>query len=424
MLLAFALSALAMPAAAQAEDPQAAAQRAFQDNKFGIFLHWGLYSLMAQGEWYMTHQNIDRREYEKFASAFYPSRFDAARWVAALKAAGARYLCFTARHHDGFSMFRTAASPYNIVEATPYGRDVLKELADECRRQGLRLHIYYSLIDWTRDDAPRGQTGRGTGRPAEAADTAGYFAFMTRQLSELLTNYGDVGALWFDGAWDMPEGFDWQTDRIYRLIHERQPACLIGNNHHRTPLRGEGFQLFERDLPGENKAGFSEGQTVSLLPLETCETINRTWGYKADDQAYKSPRELIALLVGAAGRNANLLLNIGPQPNGELPEQALARLKEVGDWLNTYGETIYGTRGGLIDAQEWGTLTQKGKRLFVHITRFDGDTLRLPLTQRVKSAATYIGRAAVPFRQDRSGLTLALPPRPDAPDFVVELHLK
>lgn len=303
----------------------------FADCRFGIFLHWGLYAMLAQGEWAMTNHNLNYREYEKLAGGFYPSKFDADAWAEAFRQAGARYVCFTTRHHDGFSMFRTAQTPYNIVDATPFARDAVKELADACHRRGLRVHFYYSLIDWWREDAPRGRTGLGTGRPAEKEDADAYFGFMKAQLTELLTQYGDVGAIWFDGIWDQDEnpGFDWRLGELYGLIHALQPGCLIINNHHLAPFEGEDAQAFERDLPGENTAGYS-GQEISRLPLETCQTMNGMWGYKITDQNYKSAQTLVRYLAGAAGRGANLLLNIGPQPDGALPAAALERLDSMG----------------------------------------------------------------------------------------------
>ena len=256
------------------------ARQEFADSKLGIFIHWGIYSMFAQGEWYMTNANIDNKEYAKAASAFYPIGFDAKEWVSAIKAAGAKYICFTSRHHDGFSMWDTEQSDYNIVDATPFGRDVIKELAEECHRQGIKLHFYYSHIDWTRDDYPTGWTGRGTGKDPNKENWPSYYAFMNRQLTELLTNYGEIGAIWFDGWWDHERDavpFDWQLKEQYELIHRLQPACLVGNNHHQNPIEGEDIQIFERDLPGENKAGMS-GQEVSRLPLETCQTMNGMWG--------------------------------------------------------------------------------------------------------------------------------------------------
>lgn len=403
-----------------------AEREAFQDAKFGIFLHWGLYSMLATGEWTMTDKDINYKEYAKLASGFYPSMFNAAQWVAAIKASGAKYICFTTRHHEGFSMFKTKYSPYNIVDATPFKRDILKELADECHKQGIRLHLYYSHIDWYREDAPWGYTGRGTGRPNPVGNWPSYYAFMNNQLTELLTNYGKIGAIWFDGWWDQEKNpsFDWQLPEQYALIHRLQPACLIGNNHHQSPFSGEDFQMFERDLPGENKAGLS-GQSVSQLPLETCETMNGMWGYKITDQNYKSAHTLIHYLVCAAGKNANLLLNIGPQPNGELPETALQRLAEVGEWMNTYGETIHGTRGGIIPPQSWGVTTQKGNRLFVHLLSLNDNKFYLPVSaSKVKSVVDYVSRKKISFRKNASGIDVQLDDVPSATDYVIEVALK
>lgn len=402
------------------------ARKQFQDNKFGIFLHWGLYSMLAQGEWVMTNQNLDHMEYRKLASGFYPSRFNADEWVAAIKAAGAKYICFTTRHHEGFSMWDTQFSDYNIVKATPFKRDVLKELADACHKHGIKLHLYYSHLDWDRDDYyPLGRTGRGTGRKTHG-EWKTYYRFMNNQITELLTNYGPIGAMWFDGWWDQDQnpGFDWQLPEQYAMIHKLQPSCLVGNNHHQVPFAGEDIQIFERDLPGENRAGLS-GQDISPLPLETCETMNGMWGYKIIDQNYKSVETLIHYLVKAAGRNANLLMNIGPQPNGELPEAALTRLKAIGDWMKVYGETIYGTRGGDVTPRDWGVTTRKGDKLYVHILNLPDTGLFLPLTTaKVKSAVTFKDKTPVKFKQDKSGVLLELAGAPEEVDYVVELTVK
>ncbi len=400
-----------------------AARQQFADGRFGIFLHWGLYAMLGQGEWHMTNANLHYREYEKLAAGFYPARFDAHEWVTAFREAGARYICFTTRHHEGFSMFRTAQSPYNIVEATPFARDVVKELADECHRQGIRLHFYYSLIDWWREDAPRGRTGLGTGRPAEKEDADAYFDFMKAQLTELLTQYGEVGAIWFDGVWDQDRNpsFDWRLGELYALIHKLQPACLVINNHHLAPFEGEDAQAFERDLPGENTAGLS-GQEISRLPLETCETMNGMWGYRIADQNYKSTERLVRYLVGAAGRGANLLLNIGPQPDGALPTAALERLAAVGEWLRANGETVYGTEAGPVEPRPWGVTTRRGDRVWVHIFDCPDKELFLPLEGlRVKQAVRFADRSKVSFAQDDAGVLLRLGEVPAGADTIVEL---
>lgn len=336
------------------------AKEEFANDKFGIFIHWGIYSMLGQGEWALDSRGLNAGEYKRLAAGFYPSDFNAGEWVSAFKAVGARYLCITTRHHDGFSMFDTAVSDFDIVDATPFKRDVIKELADECHKQGLKIHFYYSLLDWTREDYwPLGKTGHRVGRdfPEAPAETPAnneftpefwqqnklwqhYIDFMKEQLTELLTNYGEVGAIWFDGLWDREYqacGLDaesWDLSGLYELIHRLQPGCLIGNNHHLAVFPGEDIQIFEKDIPGENTTGFAPNQTVSdKLPLETCQTMNDSWGYNIRDTNYKSPEELIEYLKHINGLGANLLLNIGPRPDGSLPEAALERLEAIGKYL-------------------------------------------------------------------------------------------
>lgn len=400
------------------------ARQQFAANKFGIFLHWGISSMFAQGEWYLQSNHINKDEYAKAAGGFYPARFDAKKWVTAFREAGAKYICFTTRHHDGFSMFDTRYSDYDIVDATPFRRDVVRELTDECRRQGLNVHFYYSHIDWTREDYPMGYSGRNTGKRPEKADWPSYFAFMNHQLEELIVNYSP-DAIWFDGMWDQRSNpdFDWQLDEQYALIHRLKPSILIGNNHHLPPFPGEDIQLFERDLPGENKAGFSGESVVSRLPLETCETMNGMWGYKVTDQNYKSVKQLVHLLVGAAGKGANLLLNIGPQPDGELPAMALDRLAGIGAWMEKYGETIYGTTAGDVPTRTWGVTTRKGNKQYVHILSLEDESLFLPVTKKVKAATVYSENRPVKFRQTREGLLLEVGQLPDVADYIVELTM-
>lgn len=400
------------------------ARQEFTDSKFGIFLHWGIYSMFGQGEWYLQTGGLDCHEYAKAASGFYPSKFDAEKWISAFKDAGAKYICFTTRHHDGFSMFDTQYSDYDIIDATPFKRDIVKELADECARQDIKLHLYYSHLDWTREDYyPLGKTGHKTGRKSHGKwDT--YYSFMNNQLTELLTNYGPIGAIWFDGMWDQPENFDWRLEEQYALIHKLQPACLIGNNHHKAPKQGEDFQMFERDLPGENKAGYSAGTEIGNLPLETCQTMNGMWGYKVKDQNYKSSKELIRLLVKTAGKGANLLINIGPQPNGEIPELALDRLKAMGEWLRKYGDTIYGTTAGDIMTAEWGTTTRKGDKLYVHIIADKmPQFITLPLKQKVKKAILFDSQDKVDMEKIKGGVVLHTANLKPDTDCILELTL-
>ena len=403
-------------------------QEAFADDRFGIFIHWGIYSMFAQGEWYMQNaQGINRDEYAKAADAFYPHRFDAKEWVSAIKAAGAKYICFTTRHHDGFSMWDTQQSEYNIVDATPFGRDVLRELSEECQRQGIALHLYYSHLDWSRDDYPRGRTGKGiVGRDRDKIDWPSYYDFMNRQITELLTDYGPIRAIWFDGWWDHDEDatpFDWQLDEQYALVHKLQPSCLVANNHHQVPFAGEDIQIFERDLPGENSHGLS-GQAISRLPLETCQTMNGMWGYKVVDQNYKSAETLIRYLVSTAAKGANLLLNVGPQPNGELPAAAVERMKVMGEWLAENGDAVYGTEAGDVAPHDWGCTTRKGDRLFVHIFELDQDALYLQLDCKVLAAKAFVSGEPVKFKRVAGGILLEVGKVADCADYVVELTTK
>ena len=405
-------NAVAVASGAQEQVPaeRLEARRWYQDAKFGMFVHWGVYSMLGAGEWVMNNRNIEVGEYEWLASTFNPVEFDAAAWVGLAKAAGMKYITITSRHHDGFSMFESEASPYNIVDWTRFGRDPLMELAEECRRQGLKLFFYYSQLDWRRADYwPRGRTGLGTGRPDEG-DWDDYLAFMDAQLTELLTGYGPIGGIWFDGMWDKPDA-EWRLDATYSMIHRLQPAALIIPNHHELPLPGEDVQTFEQDLPGANTAGFNTTE-IGALPLETSLTINGSWGFNITDDRHKSVPELIGYLVRAAGHGSNLLLNVGPRPDGTIDSTSSERLLALGEWLETYGPSIYETRGGPIAPRQWGATTQRGDTVYVHVLTWPDRALSIPaLPGAVRSAEMLATGDAVPFVESAEGLSLTLPPR-------------
>src|SRR5262245_15488322 len=213
----------------------------FQNAKFGLFVHWGVYSVLADGEWVMNNKKIPISEYEKLPARFNPTEFDPAEWVALVKAAGMKYITITSKHHDGFAMWNSKVSDWNIVARTPYKKDVLKLLADECHKQGIKLFFYHSQLDWHNPNYfPRGRTGAGyTGRP-ESGEWNRYLDYMDAQLAELLTGYGPIGGIWFDGMWDKPQA-DWRLQQTYKLIHDLQPAALVGSNHHQAPIAGEDF---------------------------------------------------------------------------------------------------------------------------------------------------------------------------------------
>ena len=393
-----------------------AARRAFQDAKFGMFIHWGVYSVLGDGEWVMQNHKIPISEYEKLAPQFEPSKFDAAEWVALAKAAGMKYIVITSKHHDGFAMFDSHVSDWTIVQRTPWKKDPLKMLADECHQQGIKLAFYYSQLDWHNPDYfPRGITGQYAAR-SEHGNWDTYLAYQDAQLRELLTHYGEISGIWFDGWWDKPKA-DWHLDSTYALIHALQPQVLIGNNRHLAPVPGEDMQMFEQDLPGQNKTGFSADETIGDLPLETAETINHSWGFNASDHNFKSTRELVQYLVRAAGANANFLLNVGPRPDGTIQPEFVERLEQIGRWLSANGASIYGTRGGPISPHPWGVTTQIGNTIYVHILDWPDPVLLLPpLYRTVIGAHTLTGHAKIDFTKTDYGILLKLPPR-DAGDF-------
>jgi alpha-L-fucosidase len=381
----------------------------FQNARFGLFIHWGVYSVLGNGEWVMNNQRIDKKTYEKLPNFFNPVNYNPKEWVAMAKAAGMKYITITSKHHDGFAMFDSKLTDWDIVDRTPYKKDVLKMLAEECKKEGIKLFFYHSQLDWYQENYyPRGNTGQTSGRP-ESGDWNKYLDYMDGQLKELLTNYGETGGIWFDGFWDKKDA-DWRLDKTYSLIHSLQPACLIGSNHHLAPFPGEDFQMFEKDLPGHNTTGFSGDSKVGTLPLETCETMNNSWGFNLQDKQYKSSKTLIQYLVRAAGYNSNFLLNVGPMPDGRIQPEFISTLQEMGKWTAKYGETIYGTRGGPVPPKSWGVTTYKNNKVFVHILNAEDNNLLLPdFGKKVKSITLYTTGAKLKYEQDAFGIAISLP---------------
>jgi alpha-L-fucosidase len=420
LLVLFTLSIFVLPLHAQSgyqpTEENLKNREWFQDAKYGMFLHWGVYSVMGGGgdmgiaEWIMNHKEIPIVAYENLPNYFNPFEFDPAEWVSVVKEAGMKYITITSKHHDGFAMYDSEVSDWDIVEHTNYGKDVLKLLKEECDKQGIKLFFYYSQLDWHHPDYyPRGRTGQNyTGRP-ESGDWNSYIDYMNTQLTELLTNYGDIGGIWFDGMWDQWNA-DWQLDKTYALIHELQPGTLIGSNHHKSPFPGEDFQMFERDLPGENTMGFNQTSAISALPLEMCETMNGSWGYNIKDRRFKSTKQLIQTMVKAAGYGANFLLNNGPLPNGKLQAENIDTLRVIGNWLEKYGESYYGTRKGPVPPREWGATTQKGNTVYVHVMNLRDDAVLLPnFTDKIESVSLFDDGSKLKFKQDKFGTVINVP---------------
>ncbi|MEZ4457936.1 MAG: alpha-L-fucosidase [Gemmatimonadales bacterium] len=433
LALAAALTAGATPATLAAEPRGPAAGRPaptptraeavarFRGARVGLFIHWGIYSLLADGEWVMENRGIRAADYERLAPRFNPTRFDAAAWVSLAQRAGARYLTMTTKHHDGFAMFDTRVSDWDIIERTPFKRDVIAELADACRAADLPLFLYYSQLDWHNESYfPRGGTGLRSDRP-EAGDFERYLGFMDAQLQELLTRYGPVAGVWFDGMWDNG-AVDWRLQRTYSLIKRLQPQALIGSNHNGPPHDGEDFIPFE---------GFVRPTSVPAtgdFTLEIAEKINDTWGFRIHDRQYKSADSLIRSLVRAAGNDANYLINVGPMADGTIQPEFVERLEAVGRWLEAHGAAIYETRGGPIPPQPWGVTTRRDNTVFLHLFDWPDRLFPLPALGRPVRSARYVGRSGAPrlIRGTAGGPAPALeiePRRPDEPVLVIALTL-
>ncbi len=350
----------------------------WREARFGLFIHWGLYAVPAGtwqdkqipslGEWIMYNGKIPIAEYEKLTPQFNPVKFDADFWVRLAKAAGMKYLVITAKHHDGFCMFRSASNPYNIVDATPFGRDPMAELAAACRKHGLRMCFYYSQAqDW---HAPGGaghweeSNGKGWYSPAAysrpAADFAAYLENVVKpNLHELLTQYGDIGLIWFDTPVIITRE---QSEDLRDYVHSIQPNCLVSGR--------VGHDVGDYGSMGDNQipVGRVKGD------WETPATLNDTWGFKSYDHNWKSADKLIYLLVDLASKGVNYLLNVGPTAEGLIPEPSIDLLREIGRWMDVNGEAIHGSAASPYPYEfDWGRITRKDGVLYLLITRWPED---------------------------------------------------
>lgn len=388
------------------------AREMFRQMRFGMFIHWGIYSLLGRGEWVMYHEKIPVQEYEKLMQQFNPVHYNPREWVALAKRAGMRYITITTKHHDGFCMYDSALTDYKITN-TPYKRDVIAELVHECRRQRVAILFYYSPLDWH--------------HPAYNSDWEVYTRYWHRQVLELIRKYKPMG-IWLDGCWHKPDNIDatWRLSELYREMRRIAPGILIGNNHHQQPLPDEDIQTFEQDLPGENTAGFNKAIPAGGALYETCMTINNSWGYNAQDHNHKSPERIVRLLAECAGRDANFLLNVGPKPDGTIQSEHVECLEAVGHWLQKNGKAIYGTRGQVFHAPPWGTATRTAKSIYLHIWNPPEEpylTLQMP-NVRVKQARLLSTGEAVKVQQQEEYVLVSIPhPLPDTADTVIEMEV-
>jgi alpha-L-fucosidase len=399
----------------------------FQDIRFGLFIHWGLYSILAKEEWIMHTGRIPVPDYEKLAQQFNPVKFNADEWVSLAADAGQKYLVITSRHHDGFSMYDTALSDYKVTN-TPFKRDPLQELANACARRGdVRLGFYSSLLDW-HHPAYRFRQESGLA-------WSDYIAFLHGQVRELCTNFGELACIWFDGDWpqqpltgDMAyfqAGGSFEYDTLYDMIHTLQPQAVVINNRHAEPLPGEDIQGFEQDLPGMNSAGFNTTDIYDM-PREVAMTINDHWGYSRDDHNHKSTRHLVHTLARSASVGGNFLLNIGPTAEGEiLPVQA-RRLRGVGMWLKLNGSSIYGTRAGAIPPTKEVVSTQRDSVFYVHVLDYLGDCVTLEqVPETIKCARLLRDGSPLSFTRHDNKVVVLIPEElRDPVDTVIELSEK
>ncbi len=392
-------TALAVPASsaasAQPADPEPwltpdpAAMKRWQDMRFGMFIHWGPVSLTGYEIGWSRGAQTPIEEYDNLYKRFNPTEFNADEWVAVAKAAGMKYIVLTTKHHDGFCIFNTKQTDYHIMNS-PFGRDVTKELAEACRRAGLKFGTYHSVCDWHHPDFPLTSPGGEVKR--EKSDIAAYRRYLRAQVTELITQYGPLSVMWFD----VPQEFDRaEGSENVRICRTLQPDILVNNR--------AGAGMGDYDTPEQRVGGFNMER-----PWETCMTICRQWSWKPDDKMKTLP-ECLQTLIRTAGGDGNLLFNVGPMATGQIEPRQVERLKEMGQWLTKYGESIYGTRGGPYKPARHVVSTRNGQTVYLHVLGWPEDVLKLPpLPAKVVGSRVLTGGEAV-VRQTAEGIEISVP---------------
>ena len=413
----------------------------WREARFGMFIHWGVYSVPAGtyrgkripgiGEWIMESADIPVAEYEQFAKQFNPVKFNADQWVQIAGNAGMKYIVITSKHHDGFCLWDSKVTNYDIMDASPFKRDILKELSVACKKHGIRLCFYHSIMDWHHPDAQAtfypnyNDTGRSNNKFPRYVKT-----YMKPQLRELITNYGPLGVLWFDGEWikdwTEPQGRD-----LYNYVRSLQPDIIINNRI------GKG----RKSMQGLTKKGYFSGdfgtpeQQIPATGLpdvdwETCMTMNNTWGFKSYDQNWKSTEDLLRKLVDIASKGGNFLLNVGPNAEGLIPQPSVERLAAMGEWMAKNSESIYGTTASPFEKLPWGRCTAKSGKLYLHVFDWPKDgELKVSLPRHDVQKAYLLARkdrADLLIDSDESGNLVVTVPRktPDTIDTVVVLEME
>lgn len=438
-LLAFPTSRVAakVPAPAPPETPAERDARMawFRDARFGMFVHWGLYALPAgewngkvfkdPSEWLMCWADASRAEYEPLAAKFNPVDYNPAEWVRIAKDAGMKYVVITSKHHDGFCLFDTQATNYDAVDASPHGQDLLKPLADECRKQGLHFCTYYSIMDWHHPTQVHGPNGWSptTVAPENKAE---YVQYMKTQLAELI-NSCDPEVLWFDGEW-----CEWWTEEdgraLYAYLRNLKPSLIINNRVGKGRQGLNGFNKGDQTYSGDFGTPEQEipAKGVPGVDWESCMTMNGSWGFHQHDANWKSADTLIKNVVDTASKGGNYLLNVGPTAAGKIPPESVERLAAIGQWIRVNGDAIYGTTASPCRAPDWGRVTRKGDRLFLHVFDWPSDgRLELPINVASVGAARLLADPSRALTAEPTEAGIAVQLTGAAPDeicSVVELE--
>ncbi len=351
----------------------------FMQARFGMFIHWGLYAIPARGEWVMSNEKMTAEEYEKYFREFDPVDFDPAAWAQTAKAAGMKYAVLTAKHHDGFCLFDTKQTDFKSTN-TRCGRDLVREFLEAFRAEGIRVGLYFSVIDWRHGDFPKfgdrhhPMCGNESYRN-EKIDFDNYLAFMHEQVRELVTGYGKLDILWFDFSYDDMFGEKWKASELIEMVRKYQPDVVIDN---RLEGSGEKYGSIATANPLPYSGDFVSPEQIippmgifdecmERIPWELCATLNEHWGYCGYDHNYKTPEMVIKKLVECVSKGGNMILNVGPDARGNFPKEAVSVLEEVGRWMKKNGESIYGCGPCRIPKPEWGRYTQKGNEIFAHV---------------------------------------------------------
>jgi alpha-L-fucosidase len=411
----------------------------FQDARFGMFIHWGIYAIPARGEWVKQQESIPDADYQPFFETFDPIHYDPRIWAKAAREAGMKYAVMTAKHHDGFCLFETKYTDYQSMN-TPARRDLIREYVEAFRAEGLKVGFYYSLLDWHHPDYPiAGDSIHPMRNHPDYKDHAGnlprYADYIRNQVEELLTHYGKIDIIWFDFSYGAMSGEAWKATELVKMVRRLQPEIIIDNRLGGN-IKAVEPEIYAGDFASPEQIIPPEGvlnEAGQPIPWEACITMNDHWGYAAQDKNFKSPATLVRALVECVSKGGNLLLNVGPTAKGEIPPESLQILAEVGRWMHENGESIYGCGNAGLPKPEWGRFTRRGDCLYAHILdRGIGPVNLRDLQDRVRYARLLADGSEI--RLDRpwntaeyprdAFVTFATAHLPDAWDTVVKLVVK